>query len=171
MLTGSRVSRAKVKDRQAASESKVEETVTQRAYNFSVAYRSVLQICGPRTLPQSKSISTLLPFGGPPVAGLPSQPNLMNPEAVFQELTIHAVTYTRALESGVPTASQWKWQPRYIGLPKQAWHANPTQLTIGLQRVRRRITGGTPSGQPSERGKASEKRRRISTMTSPSALL
>ena len=127
--------------------------------------------------PASNIDPTLLPFGGRPVAGLPSRPNLLNPEAVFRELAIQAVTYRKALESGAPTASQWKWQPRYVGLPKQGWHANPTQVAIGLQRVWKRIRGKrsydelTPKASPSEEAMPWKKRRRISIKSNPRALL
>lgn len=172
MLTGSNVTRAKAKNKQGASESKGEDTVTQRAYNFAAASRRVLQICGEKALPQATSILTLLPFGWRPVAGLPSRPILLNPEAVFEELAIQSLTYNKAFESGAPTAQQWKWQPRYVGLPKQARHAKPTQVVIGLHKTRRRIRGKRSCDELAPEANLQDdvrqsKRRRISTKTPP----
>ena len=102
MMTGKKLTRAKAKERQEAREDKGEDTVTQRAYNFAAASMRIPQICGGGALPQATSIPTLLPFGGRPVAGLPSRPNLLNPEAFFKELVTQAITYREALGSGAP---------------------------------------------------------------------
>jgi hypothetical protein len=96
----------------------------------------------------------------------------LNPEAVFKELAIQALTYNKAFESGAPTAQQWKWQPMYVGLPKQAWHAKPTQVVIGLHKTRRRIRGKRSCDELAPEANLQDevrqsKRRRISTKTPP----
>ena len=55
------------------------------------------------------------------MCGLAERPRLINPEGVFRELAVQAVTFRSALAVGMPTPNHWKWPPRYTSLPPKSW--------------------------------------------------
>ena len=92
-----------------SEEGKGASSVKHRAYNFAVASRKIVAICGGGSLPQHTSITTLLPYGGRSVASLLRRPRLVNRSAVFNELRVRALTYAKAFEPGAPSTGQWIW--------------------------------------------------------------
>ena len=99
-----------------------------------------MKICNREKLPGGETVSTLVASGGRPTAGLRKRVKLLNPRAVFKELAIQAVTYHANFAAGAPTGKQWKWQPRFIGLPPQEWHAQPYAILIKMN-LKRRLRG------------------------------
>jgi hypothetical protein len=138
MLTGK--STTKKGTKYEVKDGKGQETVSQRAYNFAAASRRILKICNNEKLPSGQTVSTLVAYGGRPIAGLQRRVKLLNPRAVFKELATQAVTYRTSFAAGAPTGKQWKWQPRFIGLPPQVWHAQPYAILTKVN-LKRRLKG------------------------------
>ena len=132
MLLGTGVAQKKNHVRDVGG--KGDTTVSQRAYNFAAASRRILKLCCGEDLPANFSVLTLSAYGGRQIAGLPERPALLDPQAVFKELAVQAITYHEAFKVGAPTPAHWKWPPRYISMPPLKW-VLPENQNRGARRV------------------------------------